>query len=149
MFSENKKSMPIHTDYSKEQNKIALGTKILGDIIAQGEFQIEGTIEGNLKTPGKVVVGKTGFIDGKIECESADVEGKFSGNLMVSETLTLRATSVIEGEVSVGKLAVEPGATFNATCTMKGGVKSLKDERRKEPTGEKPEGREPKEILGA
>ena len=31
--------------------------------------------------------------------------------------------SFIEGEVEVGKLAVEPGATFNASCVMKGSEK--------------------------
>ncbi len=32
----------------------------------------------------------------------------------------LKSSAVIEGTVSVTKLAVEPGATFNASCTMKG-----------------------------
>ncbi|MDR6299842.1 bactofilin family protein [Mesonia maritima] len=129
MFSENKKNRQSG-EASKEQNKIAQGTVITGDLEATGSFRIEGTIEGNLKTPGKVVVGKTGFINGEIECEYADFEGKFSGKLKVKETLTLRNSAHIEGEVITGKLAVEPGATFNATCEMKGGVKSLKDERR-------------------
>jgi len=34
--------------------------------------------------------------------------------------LSLKSTAVIEGVVSVAKLAVEPGATFNASCTMRG-----------------------------
>ena len=34
-------------------------------------------------------------------------------------------TDNIEGEVEIAKLSVEPGATFNATCLMKGGVKEL------------------------
>ncbi len=148
MFSDSKRSKSSSTDHSREQNKIAQGTKILGDIVAKGGVRIEGTIEGTLKTPGKVVVGKTGHILGNIECESADIEGNFSGNLMVSETLSLRSTAVIEGEVVVGKLSIESGATFNATCAMKGGVKTLKDERRREPEQEKPGGKGFKEILG-
>lgn len=149
MFSETKKNRTFgQEDRTKEQNKIAQGTKIVGDIVAKGCFRIEGILEGTLKTPNKIVVGKTGFVDGKVECESADFEGKFSGNLMVSETLTLRSTALIEGEVSTGKLSIEPGATFNATCTMKGGVKTLKDERRKEPAEEKPEKGGFKENLG-
>ena len=53
------------------------------------------------------------------------VLGKFSGKLMLSETLSLKSTAHVEGEVEVGKLAVEPGATFNATCVMKGTIKEL------------------------
>ncbi|HAI40677.1 MAG TPA: cell shape determination protein CcmA, partial [Maribacter sp.] len=32
----------------------------------------------------------------------------------------LKSSAVIEGTVSVSKLAVEPGATFNASCNMGG-----------------------------
>ena len=56
-----------------------------------------------------------------MECVNADIEGNFNGELLVSDLLSLKTTAVIEGTVSVAKLAVEPGATFNASCSMKGG----------------------------
>lgn len=145
MFSDNKKKGTSQTGANGEQNKIALGTKIVGDIESKGCFRIEGTVEGNLKTLGKIVVGNSGFVDGNIHCENADIEGRFSGKMHVSGTLTLRATALIEGEVSVGKLAIEPGATFNATCEMKGAVKTLKDDRRE--VGQ--EGKTAKKAVGA
>lgn len=144
MFSDNKKNKSTHSDHSKEQNKIAQGTKIIGDIIAQGGLRIEGTIEGTLKTPGKVVLGKTGVINGQIECGDADFEGKFIGSMHVSETLILRSTAFVEGEISVGKLAIEPGATFNASCAMKNGVKTLNDDRKQAKETQKGA----KEVLG-
>lgn len=110
------------------QNRINEGTTLKGDILSKGFFRIDGTIEGNVKTPSKVVLGKTGIIDGTLTCENADIEGTFKGNLDVSGTLTLRATANIEGDVVVGKLAVEPGATFNASCAMKGSPKGNKPE---------------------
>ncbi len=126
MFSENKKGRDNSTvDFTKNQNKISEGTKVVGDIISEGGFRVEGVIEGTVKTTGKVVVGKSGYIKGTLECSDADFEGKFSGNLIISDTLSLKSTAHIEGEVSTSKLMVEPGATFNASCVMKGGVKSL------------------------
>ncbi len=110
---------------STQQNTIAKGTTITGDIISDGDFRIEGTIQGNIKTPGKVVIGRTGLVNGTLKSTNADIEGKFTGKLMLSDTLSLRASAYVEGEVAVGKLAVEPGATFNATCVMKGAVKEL------------------------
>ena len=131
MFSDNNsgKKSRNNEQVSREQNKISQGTKIVGDIVAKGAFRIEGTVEGTVTTPGKVVVGKSGFISGTLTCENADFEGKFSGKLDIADTLTLRSSSHIEGEVLVGKLA-----TFNASCAMKGNVKSLKndDDKRKE-----------------
>lgn len=117
------------TENSKDQNKIAAGTRIKGNIEAKGCFRIDGYVEGTVKTPGKVVIGKEGSVNGELECENADIEGKFSGNLKISGTLSLRSTAVIEGEATVSKLAIEPGATFNATCTMRGAVKAIRNER--------------------
>lgn len=133
MFKEKKKDT---VDLTKEQNKIAQGTIIKGDIESKGGFRVEGQVIGNIHTEGKVVVGETGYVEGTITCESADFEGKFSGQLKISSVLSLRATAHIEGEVETEKLSVEPGAVFNATCKMKG-VKSLNEERKQSGRKEK------------
>lgn len=128
MFTKEK-SPKASSEGSKDQNKIAQGTKIVGNLEAKGGFRIDGLVEGTVVTPGKVVIGKEGFINGTLECENADIEGKFTGKLHVKGTLSLRSTALIEGEAVIARLAVEPGATFNATCSMKGGVKSINNER--------------------
>ena len=124
MFSDNKKGK-MATDNTSHQNLIAQGTTIVGDVTSKGAFRIDGTLQGTLKTPGKVVVGKSGIVNGTLEGANADFEGKFSGKLKLSGTLSLKTSAHIEGEVEVGKLAVEPGATFNAVCSMKGAIKEL------------------------
>ncbi|MEL6976393.1 MAG: polymer-forming cytoskeletal protein [Bacteroidota bacterium] len=117
MFSDNKKPRPM-TEFGGQPNRIEKNTKIKGDITSEADFRIDGKLEGNVKTSGKVVIGKDGYINGKVECVNADIEGKFNGELLVSDLLSLKANAIIEGTVSVAKLAVEPGATFNASCTM-------------------------------
>lgn len=123
MFSDSKKDK--QQDGTSIQNKIAKGTKIVGDFSSEGDLRIDGAIEGNVKTPGKVVVGKTGEIIGTLESANAYFEGKFSGKLNLTETLTLKASAQIEGEVIAQKLAVEPGAIFNVTCVMKTSIKEI------------------------
>jgi cytoskeletal protein CcmA (bactofilin family) len=120
MFSD-KKEKKKGLEPSAAQNRINEGTKLKGDISSTGFFRIDGSVEGNVKTPSKVVLGKLGVIIGTLSCESADIEGKFEGNLQVSGTLTLRSTAIVDGDVIVGKLAVEPGATLNASCIMQDG----------------------------
>lgn len=109
-------------EFGGQPNRIEKNTKIKGDITSEADFRIDGKLEGNVKTSGKVVIGKDGYIKGKVECVNADIEGKFNGELNVKDLLSLKASAVIEGTVSVAKLAVEPGATFNAACTMGKGV---------------------------
>lgn len=107
------------------QNIIAKGTKIVGDFFSEGDLRIDGIIEGNIETPGKVVIGKEGEIKGKLKCSNAHFEGKLIGTLELTETLTLKSTAHIEGDVVTQKLTVEPGATFNVSCVMKTTVKDL------------------------
>ena len=120
-----------------ERNVIAKNTTIIGDIKSDGDFRIDGTLEGSLKTDGRVIIGSDGFIKGKVEATNADIEGKFSGELLVSNTLTIKATADISGEVIIGKLSIEPGASFNATCAMKGAIKELNSDNDKKRLSEK------------
>ena len=108
-----------NSDISGQYSRLENTTSVKGDIISEGDFRIDGVLEGSIKTKGKVVIGKEGFVNGSINCLSADVEGKIQGKIYVSEALNLRSTSDINGEVVIGKLIVESGAKFNASCSMK------------------------------
>ncbi|QAA82115.1 polymer-forming cytoskeletal protein [Aequorivita sp. H23M31] len=143
MFSDKKKEKKKDLEPSATQNRINEGTKLKGDISSTGFFRIDGSVEGNVKTPSKVVLGKMGVIVGTLICDSADIEGKFEGNLQVTGTLTLRSTAIINGDVIVGKLAVEQGATLNASCVMQNGTskpntESLNISKENEPSGNYP-----------
>ncbi|WP_298762975.1 polymer-forming cytoskeletal protein [uncultured Polaribacter sp.] len=108
-----------------ERNVIAKKSTFTGDVSSEGDFRIDGVLEGTLKTKGRVIIGAEGIIKGNVEAENADIEGKFSGQLLVSNMLTIKNTAHISGDVVIGKLSIEPGATFNATCAMKGALKEL------------------------
>ncbi|WP_299049557.1 polymer-forming cytoskeletal protein [uncultured Polaribacter sp.] len=120
-----------------ERNVVAKNTTIVGDIKSDGDFRIDGTLEGTLLTNGRVIIGVDGLIKGKVEATNADIEGKFSGDLTVSKTLTIKATADISGDVVIGKLSVEPGAVFNATCIMKGAIKELNSSNEQKRLSEK------------
>ena len=76
-------------------------------------------LEGNLSTTGKVVIGASGKITGNVSCVQADIAGGFEGELEVSELLSLQETAKIEGQIYTQKLAISPGAVFNAKCSMR------------------------------
>lgn len=129
MFS--KESKKTNENKVSERNIVGKNTQITGEIISEGDFRIDGTLEGTIKTNGRVIIGESGFIKGKVECTNADIEGKFSGELVVSNTLTVKTSANINGDVVIGKLSVEPGASFNATCSMKGALKEMKNNEQK------------------
>lgn len=122
-----------NNELNGQPNRIERSTKITGEIVSEADFRIDGTLEGTITTSGKVVIGKEGVINGNVNCAFADVEGKFSGKIEVKESLSLKSTSSVEGEVIIGKLIVESGASFNAKCSMRSAkeVKSISGKREK------------------
>ncbi|MBG7612017.1 polymer-forming cytoskeletal protein [Polaribacter sp. BAL334] len=114
-----------------ERNVISKNTTIIGDIKAEGDFRIDGVLEGSLKTKGRVIIAAEAVVKGDVEASNADIEGEFSGNLKVEKILTVKTIAKISGDVVVGKLSIEPGATFNASCIMTGTAKVQKKENEK------------------
>jgi len=104
---------------SKAINLIGAGTTITGDVVSDGDIRIEGSINGNINTKGKVVVGVTGKVSGEIFCKNFDLSGKVEGKVNAEKLLSLKSTANILGDINAGKLAVEPGAVFTGSCKMK------------------------------
>lgn len=122
MFEKSQKS---YTDLLGKTNRIVEGTTITGDIISPADFRLDGHLIGNFQSKGKIVIGPAGSVKGDIICKNADIEGTFEGKIQVQEILNVKSKSHIKGEVICGKLSVEPGAEFSATCVMKPHVKNL------------------------
>ena len=109
------------TDSGTAVNLISQGTEITGDVKSSGDIRIDGVLNGNLITKGKVVIGPTGRIKGEVECKNSEVSGLIEGKITVSQLLNLKASSKINGTIITGKLSIEPGAVFTGNCAMKEG----------------------------
>ncbi len=112
------KKMKTQEIESKLPNMIGPGTKIIGDINTNGDIRIDGQIEGNINSKGKVVIGANGNVKGEINCVNAEISGTHNGKVTAQELLFLKASSKFNGEIRAGKLSIEPGALFTGTCTM-------------------------------
>jgi cytoskeletal protein CcmA (bactofilin family) len=99
-------------------NLISNGTDITGDIKSNGDIRIDGSLNGNLNTKGKVVIGTTGKVKGEVICKNSEVAGILEGKITVGQLLNLKASSKINGEIVTNKLSIEPGAVFSGNCKM-------------------------------
>jgi len=113
-------------------NIMGPGTVVKGEISVNGDFRVDGTLIGNIHCKGKIVVGITGRIEGEIVCQSGDFSGEVKATVKVSELLTLKESARYYGDITTGKLAIEPGAKFSGTCKMElpsgGELKSIGNE---------------------
>ncbi len=111
---------------------VAAGTVIEGSISSAKGIRVDGTVKGSITSKGKVVVGKSGIVEGAITCPNADIEGELKSTITVEGLLQLKSTSVLLGDIQTGKLAIEPGATFTGNCKMGAVVKDISSKKEKE-----------------
>lgn len=121
-------------------NTIVTGTIIKGDVIASGDFRIDGSLIGSINCKGKIVVGETGSIEGEIECQNADLSGTIKAKVKVEQLLSLKASAKFSGEVVTNKISIEPGAKFSGSCNMDGGMKKIEPSVQNYPEQQKEKG---------
>jgi cytoskeletal protein CcmA (bactofilin family) len=100
MFSKNAKQM---------ETIIGTESTVRGELTITGTVRIDGTIEGDT-TADFVVVGETGRIQGNIRSRGTVVGGRIEGNIDSSETVELKNSARVLGEIRTAKLVMSEGA---------------------------------------
>lgn len=118
MFNKEKNQSASEKIFSNSATLISSGTVLKGNVKSDNDLRIDGTIQGNVTSSSKIIVGPSGFVEGNIEGVQADITGKVKGNISVSELLQLRAEANVEGNIMAAKLQIDPSAVFNGKCQM-------------------------------
>lgn len=87
---------------------------INGALNSTGDIQIDGRVEGDVRSAG-LVIGDKAEIRGEIFAEDVTVRGKVVGRIRARKVL-LASTSHVEGDILHEAFAVESGAFFEGNC---------------------------------
>ena len=117
MFNKEK-SATAEKNFANSATLVSPGTVLQGDVKSENDLRIDGTIQGNVKTSAKIIIGPTGFVEGNIEGGNADIYGRVAGNVAVKELLQLKEQGNIDGNIMAAKLQIDPTAVFNGKCQM-------------------------------
>lgn len=88
--------------------------KIKGDLISNGDLQIDGSVEGDIVSR-TVTIGEGADVRGAVSGESVRVCGSVTGQVK-GTTVTLAKTAKVTGDVLHLTLSIEPGAFFEGQC---------------------------------
>jgi cytoskeletal protein CcmA (bactofilin family) len=83
---------------------------ISGDLESEGEIQIDGKVNGDIRC-AHLIVGKDAVVSGNIIAEEVVVRGKVKG-VIRANNVTLQDTAVVDSEIYHKSLAIEQGACF-------------------------------------
>jgi len=96
--------------------------KIKGDLICNGDIQIDGALEGDVQSRS-ITIGEGADVRGSISSDNIRVCGSVNGQLK-GQSVVLAKTAKLVGDVTHQTLAVEPGAFFEGQCRRMEGSQS-------------------------
>jgi cytoskeletal protein CcmA (bactofilin family) len=95
---------------------IGSGSGVFGNVRVAGFLRVDGDIDGNLETTGKLIIGAKARIRGNVTAKSAVVGGIVEGNITAPEFVKLFQTSVVLGDVITHRLEVAEKVFFHGHC---------------------------------
>ena len=99
---------------------LSSSSTVKGEISIDDDLRIDGNVDGDINSGGKVVIGPDGCVKGKITGKSVEVIGKILGDVKVADIVILRASSHYEGQITTRSIEIEAAPTFYGSCKMEG-----------------------------
>lgn len=93
---------------------ISSDVRIVGDVQSQGEVQIDGTIDGDIRTQ-TLLVGEGARVTGEIVADTVIVRGSVTGQVK-ARSVELAKTARLIGDILHEDLAIETGAFLEGHC---------------------------------
>ena len=87
---------------------------ITGSISSEGEIQLDGSVEGDIRA-GSITIGEKSVIKGEVIADTIIVRGKVIGKIR-GRQIQLAATARVEGDITHSSLSMEIGAFFEGQC---------------------------------
>jgi cytoskeletal protein CcmA (bactofilin family) len=122
---------PVHTQRRGSNTVIGTNLTVRGDISADENITIEGTVEGTIETTNDVIIAPEGKVKADIRANVITISGRVKGNMFATHKVDLTSTGQLEGNIHAPKLAIAESAMFKGSIDMSppGPSQSMKAER--------------------
>ncbi|HWZ16570.1 MAG TPA: polymer-forming cytoskeletal protein [Mucilaginibacter sp.] len=121
LFSKNDK---VALDLQSISTLISEGCTLDGNLKAPAYARIDGHITGDILVDEGLILGEKGSIQGNVITKEMVVYGTVNGNLQTN-SLEIKASGKVTGEIRTQALMVENGAVYNGSLSMTPNNKSI------------------------
>lgn len=117
MFSKTSKKPPVDNKLPvppAPPSIISRDLNIVGDLLSEGEIQIDGTVNGDIRTR-ILIVGESAKVFGEIVAETVRILGSVDGQIK-AKVVKLAKTAHVVGDILHEDLSIETGAFLEGHC---------------------------------
>lgn len=108
---------------------IGINVNLKGNLKNKGSIQVNGSVEGEVRSDENVTVGETASIKGPVIAKVIEVSGIIKGLVEATEKLEINPTGKVVGDINVKSLIIKQGATFVGKSAMADQAGELVDEK--------------------
>lgn len=83
---------------------------VIGNVSGQGDLEIRGRLQGNLRLEGRLLLAKGGTIVGNVEASSVAVAGTMQGDIEARDGIEIQGAGSVEGNMTAPRIGIETGA---------------------------------------
>ena len=116
---------PYNTGYEKGSSVLGPTLKFKGELKADEDLLIRGTIEGSIRHSSNLKIGKEGKIKAAVHAEYIEVHGEVNGDLTGSKSVVVKESANVSGNIYSPQVSLHEGAKFNGSIDMSGDAKSV------------------------
>lgn len=107
-----------NNDTKSETTLISSGANIKGELKFDSMLHIDGRVEGVVVSSSSVVIGKNGFLSGKLKSARFVVNGRFEGEVE-AEIVEILTGGILIGDIVSKELSIEAGAKFSGNSRLR------------------------------
>ena len=96
------------------------GCKITGMLTGNGDFLVNGEIDGECDVQGTITVAQNGVWQGTIKAETVIVSGQVEGDIVAAGSVEITPSAKITGTVTGEAIAVAEGAIVDGVMQTTG-----------------------------
>jgi cytoskeletal protein CcmA (bactofilin family) len=97
-----------------------------GELRAEEDLVIQGHVDGSIHHTQTLIIGVDGFVKGDTRARSITIEGTVEGDLYALESISVRATAKVQGNLFAPRVSLADGAAFNGRIDMASSAKAAK-----------------------
>ena len=97
---------------------IGPNTSLAGDIEADGFTRIDGSIRGNVRAKGRVVIGERARMKGNVTGTNITIGGVVVGNIVSDGHLVILSTAVVIGDIITRRIQADDGCFINGRVAV-------------------------------